>query len=83
MPDIFGGDPITEAEAEKAEEMANGHPCSNCGRSNDWLARGRFGDFILLDCDDCCIGTVKVKLPPTPNREEQTCPPESAVPRRS
>lgn len=62
MPDYFGG-AITEAEAEKAEELAEGHPCPHCGRSDDWLARGRHGDFILLDCDDCSMGTVKVKLP--------------------
>lgn len=65
MPDLFHGDPITEDEAEKAERMAEGHTCLHCGRPDDWLARGRYGDFILLDCDDCNIGTVRVKLPPS------------------
>jgi hypothetical protein len=87
MAGIFG-DRITEAEAEQAEAMANGHPCPTCGRSNDWLPRGRYGDFIVLDCDTCDNGMVRVKLPaqpntPTTNEGSNTCPPESAEPRLS
>lgn len=62
MAGLFG-DEITEAEAEAAERLAEGHPCPKCGRPGDWLARGRYGDFILLDCDDCDQGMVRVKLP--------------------
>lgn len=65
MPDLFGGDPISEAEAEKAEQMAEGHPCPHCGRPDDWLANGRYGDRIRLDCDSCDSSVIMVKLPPT------------------
>ena len=63
MPDLFGGDPITEDEGRKAEQMAEGHPCPHCGRSDDWLANGRYGNSIRLDCDDCDTGILMVKLP--------------------
>jgi len=51
---------ISEAESYAASDYADGTPCDHCGRSNDWLARGRVGNTVWLDCDDCMEGRTAV-----------------------
>jgi hypothetical protein len=63
---------LSEDEALAAEKLADGRPCSVCGRPDDWLARERSGDFVILDCDSCDEEVIKVKLP----KQGQTSAPE-------
>lgn len=47
---------------EQAYYVAEGTPCENCGRTDDWIGRARVGNTVWLDCDDCGVGRTAVSV---------------------
>jgi hypothetical protein len=62
---------LTDAQAELAAEIADGHPCPECGRPDDWLAEGHDGTWVYLHCDDCCRASVRFTLTRLTTRQER------------
>lgn len=53
---------LTDDQQRAAEELLDGHPCPECGRTDDWLAEGHDGTNVYARCDDCCAASVRFPL---------------------